>query len=892
MRRVLMAGGSGGGNGVPVRNGLVAEYKFDECRNLLKYSQQFDNAAWAADGETVTANYATAPDGTTTADRVQGSGDDKTLGRTLVVTPLTTYVYSIYLKANSDYGAYYLIIEDVTNSSVIVNSSKELNPSLGWVKHTATFTTAENCTSLKIFAAYTYGSTDINLWGAQLEVVPQTTKNLLCYTEQFDKSAYWVAGAFYNWIRAPIASNDAVAPDGTTTADKIHDTATSKSCGIGRIIGVMPNWTYAFSIWAKLVEGDVQLSLHSGNGGNLVTADVAYQAIIGSTWTRYTLLYTVPPTGVNQIQVGATIHAADTNSAHLWGAQVEVVAQGTKNLLTYTEQFNNAEVWTTTAANITTNQAVAPDGTTTAEKIMETAVDNYHLVQRVAAVSWAAGNYVSSIYVKDNGRDHMVLQMKTAASTWVQPNFNLTALTATGGGVITDEGNGWRRCSIAFTVAAPYASGTFQVLLKENGNYVGDITKGLYIWGAQIEIGSAVTTYEAHPSGSATAYEVHPRTGSPGTYIPTTDKQWLMDYSRTRKNLLLPNVANGCEMGSTLGITNISGCTLTASTEQAWQGTYSLKVVTANSAANERWRSEYIFVEPNLTYTASCYLRGSGTVVLSLHEADDAGGWITSTDSSVITLTGTWTRYSVTRTYGATGRNSALGLYTPTKQAATYYVDGMQIEANQSLTEWTNPPNIGTLGSGIWADSNDPTWVGQGASLITDDRIRAAKDFAYGTGNFTIIVVAKPTDVTNESMLVCSSDGWNSHRCDMAVISNAGRLMIYDAATGGNVFSTFCTVDINTFAMFTARKTGTQTGMCRDNTWGSPADVADIAITNLSPTTKNYLTIGANEDGSACFDGTIAYVAVYTRALTDGEVARVYKFLKSYLLRNRGIVLP
>lgn len=42
-------------------------------RNLLTYSEQFDNAAWTKTNATVTANAAVAPDGTMTADKLVGS---------------------------------------------------------------------------------------------------------------------------------------------------------------------------------------------------------------------------------------------------------------------------------------------------------------------------------------------------------------------------------------------------------------------------------------------------------------------------------------------------------------------------------------------------------------------------------------------------------------------------------------------------------------------------------------------------------------------------------------------------------------------------------------------------------------------------------------------------
>jgi len=80
--------------------------------NLVVRSEEFDNASWLKVGTgtgiapIVTANFAVAPDGTTTADRVQlnsgagaTSGDESRLGQTITFTGNETF--SIYLKSNT-----------------------------------------------------------------------------------------------------------------------------------------------------------------------------------------------------------------------------------------------------------------------------------------------------------------------------------------------------------------------------------------------------------------------------------------------------------------------------------------------------------------------------------------------------------------------------------------------------------------------------------------------------------------------------------------------------------------------------------------------------------------------------------------------------------------------
>lgn len=70
--------------------------------NLLTYSEQFDNAAWGKTNLTITANAATSPDGTQSADKIVSAAVTgyESLSRTISVTAGTFYTYSAYAKAS------------------------------------------------------------------------------------------------------------------------------------------------------------------------------------------------------------------------------------------------------------------------------------------------------------------------------------------------------------------------------------------------------------------------------------------------------------------------------------------------------------------------------------------------------------------------------------------------------------------------------------------------------------------------------------------------------------------------------------------------------------------------------------------------------------------------
>lgn len=72
------------------------------------------------------------------------------------------------------------------------------------------------------------------------------------------------------------------------------------------------------------------------------------------------------------ITFSRTTNATLTNSAGL-------VANAPMNLLTFSEQFDNA-AWNPTQVTVTANAATAPDGTTTADKVIATTVDTSHIL--------------------------------------------------------------------------------------------------------------------------------------------------------------------------------------------------------------------------------------------------------------------------------------------------------------------------------------------------------------------------------------------------------------------------------------------------------------------------------------------------------------------------------
>jgi hypothetical protein len=167
---------------------------------------------------------------------------------------------------------------------------------------------------------------------------------------------------------------------------------------------------------------------------------------------------------------------------------------GRRNLLTYTEEFDNVS-WTKGSASITPNVVVAPDGTTTADKFVPAAA----AIGATVAVSIGLGQiaHTFSFYAKANEQSSVSL-VSNLTGTFRANVFNLSTVTATAGigwtTTITDVGNGWYRCACSAT-ADVAASKAFQISNNSTG-WTGNGASGVFIWGAQLETGSTATAYQ------------------------------------------------------------------------------------------------------------------------------------------------------------------------------------------------------------------------------------------------------------------------------------------------------------------------------------------------------------------------------------------------------------
>jgi hypothetical protein len=240
-----------------------------------------------------------------------------------------------------------------------------------------------------------------------------------------------------------------------------------------------------------------------------------------------------------------------------------VVEPQRTNLALRSEEFDNA-TWTTNGLNATVsaNVTTSPDGTSSADAILTTITNGLHYIQQRTGSATAGTTYTMSIYVKKLGYDYCRIETSNTATAYAIFRFSTKELTIGGGQVVANSGkvtemsDGWFRIQMSILPAASATWRWWVECLNDVGSqaFVGDITKGLYVWGFQFEVGSYATSYIPTTSAAVTRNaDVISKTGI-SSLIGQTEGTLFLDlqYSNTSGlDMFLsirPNASNKLEI--------------------------------------------------------------------------------------------------------------------------------------------------------------------------------------------------------------------------------------------------------------------------------------------------------------------------------------------------------
>jgi hypothetical protein len=235
-------------NGTRINSaGLVEVCPWNEAQQ----SNTFGTSPWSNTLDTgatltYTANYGIAPDGTTTAGRLQmalNGGAYAQKNQIISVITGQQYTYSVWIKSLSGTKSVIFCYDNTNNITASVTTE--------WQRFTHTFTGNSQVYARFVLEAGTSTSVDLLVYGAQLNIgstakpyfpttdrlnVPRLTyqnggggcpslllekqsTNVVTYSEQFDNA---------DWLKnVSVTANATTSPDGTQNADKILENASS-----------------------------------------------------------------------------------------------------------------------------------------------------------------------------------------------------------------------------------------------------------------------------------------------------------------------------------------------------------------------------------------------------------------------------------------------------------------------------------------------------------------------------------------------------------------------------------------------------------------------------------------------------------------------------------------
>jgi hypothetical protein len=517
-------------------------------RNLLTWSEQFDNAAWTKLASTITANADVAPDGTTTADKIVETATTASHGifQNVTVMAGAPYTFSVYAKAAErgfcqvryeNSGSTQAFSANVnlstgtftttsfgtpTGTAVVVT-----NVGSGWYRIALTANAGDTTFRCAVFLQAVQGTNSYAgdgtsgalAWGCMLNpgTVAESYQRITDFTSDF--LAAFPTHALYQ---------DAAGTTPVTALGQPVGLALDKSRG------ALANAPELLATGVIALDGTATAATYNTTTGvgTASRVDVAnqstvqFQGLSNSALTRFR----ITNTGLNQIAIRTapsgtvlyTINAGQTLEAYFQPAANRLViaanSSGTTvnftvvsvrevpgvhaiqttsasrpaldarvNLLTFTEQFDNA-AWTKDRVTATANTAVAPDGTTTADTITANADAGFHYVKR-NNVTTGAASYTAYWHVKKGTSTWLFFTVNDAQVNYFNIDtgqFGTTDNTCTA----TSLSNGWWLIAVTRTQAAGAQANCGVGVANANGggNFTATGTESVIVWGADLRL--------------------------------------------------------------------------------------------------------------------------------------------------------------------------------------------------------------------------------------------------------------------------------------------------------------------------------------------------------------------------------------------------------------------
>ena len=305
------------------------------------------------------------------------------------------------------------------------------------------------------------------------------------------------------------STNWTIPTDGTISGNALNfnNTTTVNQTFVGTTSGLSdgPRFKLQFEVFNH-VSGAATILLSNGLGSQIVfpAANGVYSAIVVATSIQ-SIYFRAGTTGSQFSIRNITLKSLPGNHASQSTAASRPVLRARYNLLTYSEQFDNA-AWTKAdilafGSGSVVNATTAPDGTLTADLcVPNTSNVSGHYVAQEITTGISGASYTATAYVKAGGYNYGSLTVYDGA-TYRQPVFDLvngTVTTVAGAtSSISSVGNGWFRLTTTVTAAGTLIRVRLYISeIAALSAYAGNGTSGLYVWGGDLRTGSSAGTYQ------------------------------------------------------------------------------------------------------------------------------------------------------------------------------------------------------------------------------------------------------------------------------------------------------------------------------------------------------------------------------------------------------------